>query len=203
MKKLELLYPINNPTISQKFGVGQSVYSDPKYGGLQGHNGIDFVASHGSPVYASHDGLASFQIDSGGGHGVVIITDTPFDNGLGGECYFKTIYWHLCDGLKEPLYASPFQGKTGFSPISTGELIGYADNTGASTGDHLHFGLKQVEKGENWGVWYNLNQQNGYLGAIDPFPYLDKFTPFQFQTMKKEINLLQMVVELYKKLIGK
>jgi murein DD-endopeptidase MepM/ murein hydrolase activator NlpD len=191
---MKLTYPVNEPIITQKFGANPQFYSDPKYGGLTAHNGIDFEIYHGQPVYASHDGLASFQVDGGGGHGVVIIGE---QDGI----KFKTIYWHLVDGLKEPKLASPFQDKTGFTKVSNGDLIGYADNTGASTGDHLHFGMKYVAQGEDWGTWYNLNQKNGYNGAINPEPFFDESTPVKIQIMEKQISLLKQVVEYLKLLI--
>ena len=71
--KLELKSPLKVFKISQKFG-----NKNPNLYGSAGHNGMDFQASHGTPVYASHDGFASFQIDGGGGHGVVIITDKEY-----------------------------------------------------------------------------------------------------------------------------
>lgn len=169
--KLSLYYPVTPIHFNQYFG--QNLNPIYKKEGLPGHNGIDFMASHGQPIYASHDGWASFQIDSAGGHGVVLITDQQFDDGNGGQCYFKTIYWHMCDGLKEPKFQSPIADKTGFVKVSRGDLLGYADSTGQSTGDHLHFGLKKVAQGENWGTWYNLEQNNGYQGAIDPAPYFN------------------------------
>lgn len=192
---LKLSYPVDSPIISQVFGANPQFYSDPKFGGIKGHNGIDFMAQHGYPIYATHDGLASYQIDGGGGHGVIVITDKDFDG-----IYYKTIYWHMVDGLKEPKFKSPLQGKTGFTPVKNGELIGYADNTGASTGDHLHFGLKPVAKGEDWGTWMNLEQNNGYAGAIDPQPFFDGSTPARIHILEKQIGILKQLVSLYQQL---
>jgi murein DD-endopeptidase MepM/ murein hydrolase activator NlpD len=183
--KLILKNPVQPVSVNQPFGDPNNIY---KKQGLLGHNGIDFMAKHGQPIYASHDGLASFQIDGGGGHGVVVITDKEYDY-EDGTAYFKTIYWHMCDGLKEPQYQSPIADKTGFIPIKTGDLIGYADNTGASTGDHLHFGLKPVAKGEDWGTWYNVSQNNGYNGAIDPAPY------FENADTQKEVDLAKKLID--------
>ena len=187
-----LSYPLNSPVITQVFGANSQFYSDPKFGGIIGHNGIDFKSYLGQPIYATHDGIASYQVDNSQGHGVVIISK---DN------TFKTIYWHLCNPEKYPQFQSPIANK-GFVSVNNGDLIGYADNTGASTGTHLHFGLKMVAQGENNWTWYNLNQNNGYLGAIDPLPYFDYSTPFQIELMKKQISLLTKVVELSKKLLG-
>ncbi len=199
--KLQLSYPVDTPLVSQNFGDNPQMYSDPKYGNIAGHNGIDFIAQHGYPVYATHDGLASFQIDNSGGHGVVIVTDKEYDY-EGGQAFFKTIYWHLADGLKEPKFASPFQGKTGFTKVSNGDLIGYADNTGASTGDHLHFGLKPVAKGEDFGTWYNVAQNNGFNGAINPALYFDGTTQIQLHNLLKQLSLMKLIVEKLKQLMG-
>lgn len=190
--KIELSYPVDNPVITQVFGANAQFYSDPKFGGIIGHNGIDFEAFMGQPVYATHNGSASYQVDNSSGHGVVIISETSD---------FKTIYWHLCDPIKYPQFASPVANK-GFMPVCNGDLIGYADNTGASTGTHLHFGLKPVAPGENPGIWFNTEQNNGYNGAINPMPYFDHSTPVQIKLMKKEIGFLEQVVALLKKKIG-
>ncbi len=185
--KLILNYPVRPIYINQSFGSPSPVYTNE---GLKGHNGIDFMASHGQPIYASHDGQATFQIDSGGGHGVVLVTNEKFDY-LDTQAYFKTIYWHMCDGLKEPQFMSPIADKSGFVPIKEGDLLGYADSTGLSTGDHLHFGLKPVQPGENPGNWSNVSQTNGYFGAIDPQPYL-----IDLEVIEKEISTAQQAVKV-------
>lgn len=201
--KLKLIYPLNPPvTITQVFGINSQLYSDPKYGGIKGHNGIDFKAPHGTPVFATHDGYASYQIDGGGGHGVVIITDKEWEDVDNSSCYWKSIYWHLIDGSKETRFVSPFMGKSGYSRVECGDLIGFADNTGASTGDHLHYGIKPVAKGEAWGTWYNLEQTNGYLGAVDPMSYFDKNYPVTISNLKKQITVLQQIISLLKNFLN-
>lgn len=171
MAKLQLQSPLKTKlSINQYFGQNAtSLYAKE---GLPGHNGIDFSASHGQAVYASHDGRAYFEIDQGGGHGVVLVTSQQYDY-QNSTSYFKSIYWHFCDSLKEPQYRSPIQDFVFGKAIKCGDLLGYADNTGASTGDHLHFGLKPVAQGEDPNSWSNSEQNNGYQGAIDPFPYFD------------------------------
>lgn len=200
--KLSLKYPLKVIAINQPFGASPEIYSKPEFGGMKGHNGVDFRASHGTPVYATHDGLASFQIDSGGGHGVVILTNDKFDF-ENNQVYFKTIYWHLCDGLKEPQYQSPIADKTGMVSVKTGDLIGYADNTGGSTGDHLHFGLKPVAPGEFPGVWSNWAQNNGYLGAIDPMPYFETVKEIQDQIHVAQLKLIDVLNLLKSYLLSK
>jgi len=46
--------------------------------------------------------------------------------------------------------------------VKTANLIGLSDTTGAAFGPHLHFAIKPN----------NANESNGYLGFVDPAPYL-------------------------------
>lgn len=166
---LKLQNPLKDIQITQLFGQNAlGVYVEA---GMLGHNGIDFHAPHGTPIYASHDGWAQYQVDTAGGHGVIVVTDKEYEGIDGSKRLWKTIYWHMVDFLREPQYKSPIADKTGFTFVKTGDLIGFANNTGISTGSHLHFGLKPCA-GE-FGRWYNLLQNNGYYGSVDPKPYLD------------------------------
>jgi len=162
--KLRLYFSVKPWYVNQKFGETANLqyYKD---NGLTiiGHNGIDAQANHGQPIYASHDGICYPEIDDKAGNGVVIMTKEMFDFD-GKPVYFKTIYWHL---IQDDAVV-----KTG-QIVRAGDLIGYADSTGLSTGDHLHFGLKPVLPNEAAGTWYNVFQTNGYFGAIDPQPYFN------------------------------
>lgn len=157
--KLTLAYPTTPFLISQKFGENPEYYK--KEFNVNGHNGLDIVAQDGTPVYAAHDGICYPEVDSSGGNGIVLRTLETFDY-EDKQVYFKSIYWHLkqADAVV----------KTG-QKVKCGDLIGYADNTGKSTGSHLHFGLKTQRWDENDWQFYNLNQDNGFMGAIDPTPY--------------------------------
>lgn len=193
--KLKLQSPLKFFSITQRFG-----NTNKKLYGNTGHGGLDLYAPHGTPIYASTDGFISYQIDDGGGHGLVLVTDKKYKGLDGKSSLWKTIYWHLPDPLKEPKLASPFADKTGFTKVKTGELIGYADNTGKSTGDHLHLGLKPVAKGEDWGTYYNLKQKNGFNGAIDPLPYLE--LKFSSKTLRlgdtgEDVKQLQGLLACY------
>lgn len=173
--KLELYFPTKELYITQRFGETALLpYYKANGVNFVGHNGMDFATKHGEPIRASHDGIAFYQVDKNQGHGVVLITDKKYEYGAG-ECLFKTIYWHLCDAKEEPNFASPVyknDQKKG-TPVKVGDIIGYADSTGLSTGDHLHFGLKPVQEGEPKNSYINIAQNNGYQGAIDPMPYFN------------------------------
>jgi murein DD-endopeptidase MepM/ murein hydrolase activator NlpD len=83
------------------------------------HQGVDFGARHGSPIYAAASGTAEF-VGRHGGHGNYVRLSHA--NGL------KTAYAHM----------SGFAIKGG-QKVSQGQVIGYVGSTGVSTGPHLHY----------------------------------------------------------------
>lgn len=168
MRKFELYYPIKPMFVNQPFGNVLPVYTSM---GLAGHNGIDFAAKHGQPVYAAHDGIAYWENDGASGMGVVLCSEEIFDYN-GTPAKMKTLYWHLADPVKEPKLKSPIYGNIPVK-VKRGDLIGYADNTGVSTGDHLHFGLKPGYAGEPDALFIKLEPNNGYAGAINPQPFFN------------------------------
>lgn len=155
--------PLKVFKVNQTFGINGDYYRDNGIN-IDGHNGLDLYALDGTEVYAAHDGVVVFTgHDNKAGLGVVIRTleKFPFE---GKEMYFKTIYWHLKEGS---VTVKPDK------IVKVGDLIGLADNTGLSTGSHLHFGLKPVYKGEKSWEWLTYKPNNGYGGAIDPLPYFE------------------------------
>ena len=163
--RLTLHYPIKPWTPGQKFG--ENFLPLYKSMGLRGHNGIDIGCQDGTPIYAAHDGIVTFTGEDGsGGLGVVIRTLEKFeweDQGTQGKSLVKSIYWHL--------KSNTFKVKPG-DIVKSGDIVALADNTGASTGTHLHFGIKPIAQGEQEWQYDNVAQSNGYNGAIDPMPYL-------------------------------
>lgn len=184
--RFEIYYPVKPRWVNQSFGHIMPVYTSL---GLAGHNGIDFMADHGQPVYAAHDGTCYPEIDVNGGNGVVIRTDETYDYN-GQKVHFKSIYWHLMQ--------ADAVVKTG-QKVKAGDLIGYADSTGLSTGDHLHFAIKPQAWNETDWTWYNVEQTNGYFGAIDPQQY---FNGFYAQDAVKVVSLLTQVIALLKNSLG-
>lgn len=167
-EKFEIHYPCKPYKVFQKFGECHPsvchIYK--KQLGLDGHNGEDVRAATGTVLRAAHDGVVTFAGEDGSaGYGVVIRTDKQFEY-KGKPTYFKSLYWHLLPtGIKV---------RAG-QKVSVGDVIALSDNTGMSTGPHLHFGIKPVYKGEQDWSWWNAEQDNGYKGAIDPSPYWSGF----------------------------
>lgn len=147
MQKNTLSIPLRHIFVTQPFGANYVDFYSKL--GLKGHNGIDFMVNPGVPCYASHDGMVTWAgIDGDGGISVTLWNR----NGK-----FKTIYYHLKDVVVN-------EGEH----VTAGTIIGHCDNTGKyTTGDHLHFGLKETDELGN-----TINYQNGYQGAIDPAPYM-------------------------------
>lgn len=187
MNKLSLWYPVKPWIISQPFGVNGEWYR--KNGiDIANHNGIDIPCDDGQGVYASHEGtVVQAGYDNKGGLGVTVQSNNKYEY-KGKEVYFKTLYWHLKSGTVKV--------KVG-QKVGAGTLLAGADNTGFSTGTHLHFGLKPVIAGKKYGEWYNVEQDNGYGGAIDPKPYFNNFYSQDNTVVMKTLNSL---LDLYKQL---
>ena len=154
------------PLITQYFGANPAYYAKflDKFGKPEkGHMGIDFQAAHGTPVYAVADGLAFYVgPDPHGGDGIYL----RFKDDAGN--YWTAIYWHLC-AENDPTYP-PQVGRIA-NTVKEGDLLGFADNSGApweSTGDHLHFGLVPCDANGEF-----LYPANGYGGCVDPKPHFD------------------------------
>lgn len=92
------------------------------------HNGTDYGAPAGTPVYAAYRGSVSF-VGMRGPSGNLVLIDHPGS--------IETGYAHL----------SRFaDGVTQGAKVGTRQLIGYVGSTGRSTGPHLHFSAKRDGK---------------------------------------------------------
>jgi murein DD-endopeptidase MepM/ murein hydrolase activator NlpD len=111
------IQPINNKDLKQLHTIfGMRMH--PILGYSRPHNGLDFTAPHGAPVYATGDAVVLYTGFSSYGNVIYL------DHGFG----FETRYAHLTKYIVEP-------GQT----IKRGQIIGYVGNTGLSAGPHLHY----------------------------------------------------------------
>ena len=143
MNNFELYYPVKPWRFNQIFGANPQIYVQF---GIKGHNGLDGFATYGQTIYASHDGMAKWEIDANQGEGVVIVSNDEYDY-KNQKVHFKSVYWHMVDGIKDPKFVCPIPRDGTMVAVKTGDIIGYADNTGFSTGTHVHWGLKPCVKG--------------------------------------------------------
>lgn len=141
--------------ISQLYGKNPQIYQ--KFG-MTGHDGIDIAAPKGTRVNAAADGwiIECVEKDTGYGLRVVIFHEDKDFNWL-------TIYGHFSDTeLNDIIYNINNRAY----PVKEGQKIGEVGTTGFSTGNHLHFGLRQLNKNNQI-----LNYNNGTFGWIDSLPY--------------------------------
>ncbi len=142
---IKLSLPVNGP-ITQLFGENPDIY---KKWGFPGHNGIDYGIPNGTAIMAAAAGTVALVGFENGGYGNYV----KISHVDGSKTYF-TYYAHLAS-------AAVAAGQK----VKTGAVIGASNNTGASTGPHLHFGLKI--DGEN----------PPYKGYVDPMPYFSGNAP--------------------------
>lgn len=90
------------------------------------HNGVDFKAKRGTPIYATADAVVEYAgFHKQSGFGKLIILQHSFG--------FKTYYAHLS---RIAISSRSF--------VRKGQLIGYSGNTGISTGPHLHYEVRHL-----------------------------------------------------------
>jgi hypothetical protein len=127
--------------VSQYFGLNPEMY---KKFNLLGHNGIDFGLPTGTPVISPHKGT---------------VKETAFDP-LGYGWYIK-IENDVEGSVLAHLELGSIMAKVG-DYIDEGQKIGLSDNSGNSTGPHLHWGYYRFPR----------DRANGFNGFIDQTPYL-------------------------------
>lgn len=157
--------------------------------GLRGHNGTDYMAYSGENIYFNVDAetkwYAKTEVDLDGGVGIRVCSLDPISlkredlppqmsqhamsyyESQGGKIHVSFLYWHLKDvhlADKPKVQVGVFaNGQPELLPeIKIGDLIGFADNTGASSGDHLHHAMKFISKNS-----MTVGGDNGYTGAVD------------------------------------
>ena len=188
MKQFKFYYPLEPFSITQKFGENLSpIYAQL---GLKGHTGWDavrrdnkgnFLAVTGANVRAAHNGeITHAGADGATGYIVVVRTTEQFLDISGNPYYWKTVYAHLLPNI--PV-------KVGMK-VKVGDIIGYADTTGYATGPHLHLTIKPIYQGESDWIWANVEQNNGYLGAVDPTPYSAGQSAYNVMTAGQKLKQL-------------
>ena len=123
---------------------GENLFDYSKFG-LIAHNGIDYGTPLNTPLIAASDGVIGRVGYENGGYGNYVRINASW----GG----KVITAHMNN------YVVKLN-----QPIKQGELIGYSGSTGFSSAPHVHFEVRPNTE----------SSRNGYNGAIDPLPYLER-----------------------------
>lgn len=117
--------PLKNGKITSNFGSR----IDPITNEKKFHNGIDYGAAEGDPIYAPADGIVTF-VNIEGGYGRCV----HLDNGLNENGQqITSLYGHM----------SRWNVKQGQRVYKGQDVLGYVGSTGKSTGPHLHFEIRE------------------------------------------------------------
>lgn len=138
------IQPIRNENLKQ-MASGFGYRTDPFTKVRKFHEGMDFTAKTGTPIYATGDGVVARADNTASGYGNHIV----IRHGFG----YETLYGHL----------SKYKCRAGQS-VKRGDIIGYVGSTGRSEAPHLHY---EVHKGGEV-----VNPLNFYYGNISAAEYV-------------------------------
>lgn len=144
------------PIVTQGFGENPHIY---RQFGLAGHNGIDFRASVGTPVFAPMDAEVTVTDQGDKGYGLFVRLRSHAKA-------LEIVLGHL-DRVRPGLPKK----------VNMGDLLGWTGNTGFSTGPHLHVGVRQLMPSLG-GIYVPRFPTNGFAGYAD----------FDFVTFKGTIK---------------
>ena len=120
-KGITWMVPASYTRVSSKFDPNRL---HPTYGYRRPHNGVDLAAPCPTPILATRAGIVSFVCHDRYSDAGYYIQIDHMDG-------YKSVYMHMCC---DPTF------KIG-DVVSQGQVIGCIGTTGASTGNHLHFGI--------------------------------------------------------------
>ena len=114
--------PSRKPIDAMKLSSAYGMRVHPVTGRLARHNGIDIPAPHGTPIFATADGIVG-RAQRLGGYGLYV--EVEHGNNI------QTRYGHM----------SSYIVAAG-QRVKKGEILGYVGSTGRSTGNHLHYEVR-------------------------------------------------------------
>src|SRR5680860_207122 len=134
------IQPVKNENL-KRIASGYGWRSDPFTKVKKFHNGMDFSAPRGTPVYATGDGKVERADSRSTGYGNHI----RVNHGYG----YTSLYAHLYK----------YNVRVG-QRVKRGDVIGFVGSTGRSQGPHLHYEI--FKDGEH------INPINFYYGHLSP-----------------------------------
>lgn len=136
LTSLPAIQPVSNKNL-KRISSYYGHRTDPFYKVRKFHEGIDFSAPIGTPIYSPGDGVVKSIKNSHRGYGNRLVIDHGYN--------YQTVYAHLHE----------FKIKRG-DTVKRGQLIGTIGNTGKSTAPHLHYEVRRNGKAVN-PIYYFFN----------------------------------------------
>lgn len=138
------IQPVRNENLKQ-VASGFGYRNDPFTKVRKFHEGMDFSAKTGTPIFATGDGVVQRADNTASGYGNHVV----IRHGFG----YETLYGHL----------SKYKCRPG-QRVKRGDIIGYVGSTGRSEAPHLHY---EVHKNNEV-----VNPLNFYYGNISATEYV-------------------------------
>lgn len=170
--------PVPNGHCSQGFGENVKLYASINIGLTKGHNGRDYVAPYGTPIYAVEGGLVCEVKNDAGGFGkhIRILTGDPKDKTVQREWTYghnSENFVKVGDIVQAGQYIANM-GNTGFVVSDVNALGFWVKGSNKYSGTHLHLGVREFKYDKKgWSYYPNtpkitiLNYNNGSLGCVD------------------------------------
>ncbi len=144
LSAIPAIQPVQNEKL-RAVASGFGYRSDPFTKVTKFHQGMDFSARSGTPIFATGDGVVAKADNTASGYGNHIV----IKHGYG----YETLYGHL----------SKYKVRRG-QRVKRGDVIGYVGSTGRSEAPHLHYEVHKNGK--------VVNPLNFYYGNISAAEYV-------------------------------
>src|SRR4030042_375326 len=172
---------------SQRYGGNAKMYAQF---GMKGHNGIDIAGIKGTPIVAPCKLWINMITKEDRGYGFHIWAETEINIIAGQKVKLESVFGHF-DGI----IASPARW------YNKGDILGYMDSTGFSTGSHLHFGIRPLIFNKSKKCWEQVFYNNGYFGYIDTEPFLPHMVFDLREILKEKKTMSDLIAKNEKKFI--
>lgn len=144
LSAIPAIQPVKNENL-RRMASGFGYRSDPFTKARKMHEGMDFTAKTGTPIFATGDGVVARADNTASGFGNHIV----IRHGYG----YETLYAHL----------SKYRARKG-QRVKRGDIVGYVGSTGRSEGPHLHYEVHKDNRA--------VNPLNFYYGNISAVEYV-------------------------------
>ena len=144
LSAIPAIQPVRNENL-KRMASGFGYRTDPFTKARKMHEGMDFAAKIGTPIFATGDGVVARADNTVSGYGNHIV----IRHGFG----YETLYGHL----------SKYKSRAG-QRVKRGDIIGFVGSTGRSEGPHLHYEVHKNGK--------VVNPLNFYYGNISAVEYV-------------------------------